>query len=118
MVENPAASSFWKQDFVKKMESETPDDRTWRDIVINYCRVGGRYLKPIRFRTTAPPTVTAHMEGLLCDHEFKHPRCVGQDAEGESCTKVTASYMHNLIMILVMVACVLLGAMGSQSWGQ
>lgn len=70
MVEDPAASLFWKQDFVKKLESEASDDRTWRDIVINYCGVGGRYLKPICFRTTAPPTATAHMEGLLCDHEF------------------------------------------------
>ena len=49
------------------------------------------------------------MEGLVCDHNFKHPRCVGRDGDGASRTKATSAYTHDLVMMLVMIAGVLAG---------
>jgi hypothetical protein len=109
LIENPASSSFWHQDFMKDMERDMPTVMRWRDIVANFCRVGSEYFKPICFRTTTPPVATAHMEGLVCDHAFKHPRCVGRDGDGASRTKATSAYTHDLVMMLVMIAGVLAG---------
>ena len=62
MVENPSKSRFWEQDFCDEIKNETPTTKTWRDIIVNLCMVGGSHFKDMRFHTTAPPEATAHME--------------------------------------------------------
>jgi hypothetical protein len=89
LIENPASSSFWHQDFMKDIERDMPTAMTWHDIIVNFCRVGSEYFKPVRCCTMTPPEAIAHMEGLICNHAFKYPRCVGRDGDGVSRTKAT-----------------------------
>ena len=45
MIENPASSQFWNQPFCEAIEEETPPTRTWREVIVNLCRVGGNHYK-------------------------------------------------------------------------
>ena len=38
MIENPAKSRSWDQDFCDKIQEKTPDTKTWRDVILNLCR--------------------------------------------------------------------------------
>ena len=108
MIENPEKSRFWDQDFCDKIQDETPATKTWRDVIVNLCRVGGAHFKAMKFRTTAPPKATEHME-LKCDHKHKHPPCRGRDADGVALTRTTAAYTPTLVKLIVAVGAILGG---------
>jgi hypothetical protein len=71
--------------------------------LLNRCRVEGTHFKQFKFYTSLPPHATKHME-LKCDHHFKHPLCLGRDANGNSVTKASGVYTRS--MVFMIVACV------------
>jgi hypothetical protein len=108
MIGNPTKSRFWDQDFCGKIQEETPDNETWRDVILDLCRVGGAHFKAMRFRTTAPPKATKHMK-LRCDHTHKHSPCRGRDADGVARTRTAAAYTPMLVKLIVTVGATLGG---------
>ena len=108
MIENPRYSEFWKQTFVGDLNSILPATHSWRNVDMNMCRVGSMYSKATRFRTTAPPEVTKHME-LLCNHSKKHPPLTGRGPDGKPRTKAASAYTSELVAMLVMVAAMIAG---------
>ena len=77
---------------------------------MNYCRVAGRHFKAIQFYTTLPPAATAHMETLICDHRFRHPPCIGRDANGVALTQATAAYTNDMVAQLVSAVSYVVGS--------
>ena len=69
MLENPTHSKFWKQTFMKRIETTVDDHHVSRSFLLNRCRVGGEHLKQYKFFTSLPPSATKHM-GKVCDHSF------------------------------------------------
>jgi len=80
LIENPTHSKFWKQTFFKRLERTVAKAHVARSFLLNRCRVGGIHFKQYKFFTSLPPSATKHME-RLCDHDFKHPPCLGRDAK-------------------------------------
>ena len=103
LIENPTHSKFWKQSFMKRIEQTIAETRTARSFLLNRCKVGGIHFKQYKFYTSLPPIATAHME-LTCDHSFKHPPCLGRDANGNSVTKASGVYTNE--MVFMIVACI------------
>ena len=108
MIENPSKSIFWEQDFCKEIKEETPPTKTWRDVIVNLCMVGGSHFKAMRFRTTSPPEAMAHME-KKCDHDYKHPPCRGRHADGTSRTRAAAAYTPTLVKLIIAVGAIMAG---------
>ena len=103
MLENPTHSKFWKQTFMKRIETSVDNHHVSRSFLLNRCRVGGKHFKQYKFFTSLPPSATKHM-GKVCDHAFKHPPCLGRDANGNSVTKASGVYTNELVFMIV--ACI------------
>ena len=102
-MENPTHSKFWSQPFMSEIEAAVNTKFNGRSFLLNRCRVGGTHFKQFELYTSLPPHATKHME-LTCNHHFKHPPCLGRDANGNSVTKASGVYTRS--MIFMIVACV------------
>ena len=105
LMENPTHSKFWSQPFMSEIEAAVKTKLYGRSFLLNRCRVGGTHFKQFKFYTSLPPHATKHME-LKCDHHFKHPPCLGRDANGNSVTKASGVYTRS--MVFMIVACMAL----------
>ena len=102
LLENPTHSKFWKQTFFKRIERTVAEAHVARSFLLNRCRVGGKHFKQFKFFTSLPPANTSHMQ-LLCDHTFKHPPCLGRDANGASVTKASGVYTMDMVFMIVVI---------------
>ena len=99
-IENPTHSKLWKQPFMKAIESSILSKHKCRSFLLNRCMAGGIHFKQYKFLTSLPPEFTAHM-GKVCDHRFKHPACLGRDANGKSVTKASGVYTMSMLSMMV-----------------
>ena len=99
-TENSTHSKIWKQTFMKTTESRILSKHKCRSFLLNRCMAGGIHFKPYTFLTSLPPEFTAHME-KVCDHRFKHPPCLGRDANGCSVTKASGVYTMSMLSTVV-----------------
>ena len=105
IIENPTHSKIWTQTFMKCTMADVDRVHHGRSFRLNRCRLaGGVHFKQFKLYTSLPPHATNHMENLTCDHHFKHPPCLGRDANGRSVTRASGVYTRSLTLMLV--ACI------------
>ena len=102
LMENPTHSKFWKQAFMTQIKNIVGEKHTPRSFLLNRCRVGGKHFKQFKFFMSLPAKHTKHME-LTCDHHFRHPPCLGRDANGNSVTKASGVYTTSMVHTIVAV---------------
>ena len=108
MLENPTHSKFWQQPFMRHIEAATSNKHVGRYFRVNRCRVGGVHFKQFNFYTSLPESKTKHLE-LTCNHHFKHPPCLGRDANGNSVTCASGVYTPQLVFMLITCVGLLVG---------
>ena len=99
LMENPTHSKFWAQLFMYEIEAAINTKFNSCSFLLNRCQVGGTHFKQFKFYMPFPQHATKHME-LTCDHHFKHPPCLGRNANGNSVTIHKASGVYTRSMIL------------------
>ena len=102
LLENPTHSKFWKQPFMRTAEAIVSKNHILRYFLLNRCRVGGKHFKQYKFFTSLPRHATSHME-LTCDHSYRHPPCLGKDANGNSVTKASGVYTDDMVSMICAV---------------
>ena len=111
MIENPTASSYWNQPFIRQFESDTPNGRSWRSFEMDFCRVGCEYKKRVRIMTTMSAEATGHMH-LRCNHPHLHTPLVGRGPDGRPRTAATATYTRDMRALIVGAAAITAGRPG------
>ena len=108
LIENPTHSKFWKQEFMENIRAYVSKVHTPREFLLNRCRVDGIHFKQYKFFTSLPNEYTDHME-MTCDHHFKHPPCLGRDANGRSVTAASGIYTKSMVFCLVGIVALMVG---------
>ena len=108
LIENPTHSKFWKQEFMENIRAYVSEIHTPREFLLNRCRVDGIHFKQYKFFTSLPNEYTDHME-MTCDHHFKHPPCLGRDANGRSVTAASGIYTKSMVFCLVGIVALMVG---------
>ena len=110
LIENPTHSKFRKQDFMENIRARVlvSNVHTPREFLLNRCRVDGIHFKQYKCITSLPDVYTRHME-MTCDHHFKHPPCLGRDANGRSVTAASGICTKSMVFCLVGIVALMIG---------